>query len=461
MPRYNFEEKLEYWAFVWGTLIMVITGFMLWNPIATTKFLPGSFIPAAKAAHGGEALLAVLAIIVWHFYGVHLRKFNRSMFTGKISRDDMAHEHALELEEIETGGRVESPPEEIARRRRIFIPVGTVITILLLAGIYWFVTLEETAISTVEAAPSTVEVFQPLTLEAGGNIHSTIQEYTGPETCASTGCHNGEVIDKVVNSDHARRIAAAGPDPLLALTVDASALATKGEGNCLVCHARDYNPDDMLASAHTIGPSGGSDCARCHTTVHPENSVHNGVGLACVSCHASLGHEIEPTAAGCTSCHAEQPHPDPLINSKHGRLDCRTCHVSTDVAEMIADTGKAVSDPATGYYRATLEAVTGAGQFVWQNGTVTDDAAKIVPVVPLTIMAPANLDPVDFASSGSVSGNMQETVVEIHPSHDVSKTSVRTCDSCHGPEATFDFAALGYEEARADQLSAKAADATE
>ncbi|MCS7039976.1 MAG: hypothetical protein NZP34_10260, partial [Caldilineales bacterium] len=75
---------MEYWAVIWGTAVMIITGFMLWNPITTTKFLPGSWIPAAKAAHGGEALLAFLAIIVWHVYNVHIKTFNRSMFTGKL-----------------------------------------------------------------------------------------------------------------------------------------------------------------------------------------------------------------------------------------------------------------------------------------------------------------------------------------------------------------------------------------
>jgi cytochrome b subunit of formate dehydrogenase len=64
MGRYTFEEKMEYWAFVWGTIIMGLTGFMMWNPLTTTKLLPGEVIPAAKAAHGGEALLAVLAIII-------------------------------------------------------------------------------------------------------------------------------------------------------------------------------------------------------------------------------------------------------------------------------------------------------------------------------------------------------------------------------------------------------------
>ena len=87
MGRYTFEEKAEYWALVWGIVIMGLTGFMMWNPLATVKLLPGEFIPAAKAAHGAEALLAVLAIIVWHMYGVHLKRFNKSMWTGQLDED--------------------------------------------------------------------------------------------------------------------------------------------------------------------------------------------------------------------------------------------------------------------------------------------------------------------------------------------------------------------------------------
>ncbi len=103
MGRYTFDEKLEYWAMIWGTIVMVLTGFMLWNPIATANILPGQFIPAAKSAHGGEALLAFLGILVWHTYHVHLRHFNRSIWTGKLTREEMVHEHPLELAQIEAG----------------------------------------------------------------------------------------------------------------------------------------------------------------------------------------------------------------------------------------------------------------------------------------------------------------------------------------------------------------------
>lgn len=101
MGRYTFDEKMEYWFLIWGSLVMVITGFMLWNPIATARILPGQFIPAAKSAHGWEALLAFLAILLWHTYNVHIRTFNKSIFTGKLTRQEMAHEHPLELAELE------------------------------------------------------------------------------------------------------------------------------------------------------------------------------------------------------------------------------------------------------------------------------------------------------------------------------------------------------------------------
>jgi cytochrome b subunit of formate dehydrogenase len=150
MARFTFEEKVEYLSLLWGTVLMILTGFMLWNPIATAWLLPGEFIPAAKAAHGGEALLAVLAIIVWHGYGVHLRHFNRSMWTGTMTEAEMREEHPLELKAMQQG-TAERPVEEAtaARRQRVFFPVAVALSAMLIAGIVWFVTFEQTAIETV------------------------------------------------------------------------------------------------------------------------------------------------------------------------------------------------------------------------------------------------------------------------------------------------------------------------
>ncbi len=161
--RFNYAEKVEYLAVVWGTLVMAITGFMMWNPIATARFLPGQWIPAAKAAHGGEALLAVLSILIWHFYHVHLKKFNKSMFTGKLTREEMEHEHPAELAQLESGSNQTDPePTMLRKRQQIFAPFAAGFALLLGLGIVSFVTFEETAIQTINRGES-VAVFVPLT----------------------------------------------------------------------------------------------------------------------------------------------------------------------------------------------------------------------------------------------------------------------------------------------------------
>ena len=164
MGRYTFEEKMEYWAFAWGAIIMGATGFMMWNPISTVKFLPGEVIPAAKAAHGGEALLAVLAIIIWHMYGVHIKRFNKAMWTGKMSEAEMLHEHPLELADIKAG-IADRPldPNTLRKRQRVYFPVAAVLALFMLGGVYGFVNAEKTALTTTERHVPTVEVFVPQT----------------------------------------------------------------------------------------------------------------------------------------------------------------------------------------------------------------------------------------------------------------------------------------------------------
>lgn len=61
--RFDFKQKIEYWAMMWGLLVMGVTGFILMFAVDATKVLPGILVPASKVAHGLEALLAFLAII--------------------------------------------------------------------------------------------------------------------------------------------------------------------------------------------------------------------------------------------------------------------------------------------------------------------------------------------------------------------------------------------------------------
>ncbi len=223
MGRYTFEEKMEYWAFVWGAIIMGLTGFMMWNPIATTKLLPGEVIPAAKAAHGGEALLAVLAIIIWHLYGVHLKRFNKSMFNGKISEAEMLHEHPLELADIKAG-IAERPVEPVALRRRkqVYFPVAAVLALVMLGGVYGFVNAEQTALTTIDRQAPTVAVFVPWTQTPAPTQTPTLPPTQTPLPTLTP---------------NATQLAAGSATPAAASTLTwESSIGALFQAKCITCH---------------------------------------------------------------------------------------------------------------------------------------------------------------------------------------------------------------------------------
>lgn len=107
--KFSYIEKFDYWAVFWGMFIMAGSGLILWFPEEISRFLPGVIIQIAYIAHSDEALLAFLAIIIWHFYNVHFNPriwpANTVWYKGTLSEEEMEHEHPLELEEIKAKER--------------------------------------------------------------------------------------------------------------------------------------------------------------------------------------------------------------------------------------------------------------------------------------------------------------------------------------------------------------------
>ena len=111
--KYNFEQKATNWFLFFSIGIMVCTGLVLLFPIAVTRWLPGSIVPAAKLAHSTEAIVTAIFVIVWHFYHVHIQRLNLSIFSGRLSDHEMRTYHADEFERltgekdshVETGGK--------------------------------------------------------------------------------------------------------------------------------------------------------------------------------------------------------------------------------------------------------------------------------------------------------------------------------------------------------------------
>jgi cytochrome b subunit of formate dehydrogenase len=89
---HSYVEKAEYWAVVWGAVVMIATGLLLWANNLAMKMLPKVWLDVATSVHFYEAVLATLAIVVWHFYGVifdpDIYPLNTAFLTGRSVNND-------------------------------------------------------------------------------------------------------------------------------------------------------------------------------------------------------------------------------------------------------------------------------------------------------------------------------------------------------------------------------------
>jgi cytochrome b subunit of formate dehydrogenase len=106
--RFTYGEKAEYWALVWGTALMGLTGIMMWAKIWVGNLLARWWVDVATAVHFYEAILATLAIVVWHFYQVFfdpdVYPMNWAWWDGKMPVEHYREEHELDTEALGEAG---------------------------------------------------------------------------------------------------------------------------------------------------------------------------------------------------------------------------------------------------------------------------------------------------------------------------------------------------------------------
>jgi cytochrome b subunit of formate dehydrogenase/NAD-dependent SIR2 family protein deacetylase len=102
--RWTYWEKFDYFAVVWGMLIIGSSGLALWFPETFSQLFPGWIINAAHIIHSEEALLATGFIFVVHFFNTHLRPgafpMDEVIFTGRIPEGKFEEERSLELKDL-------------------------------------------------------------------------------------------------------------------------------------------------------------------------------------------------------------------------------------------------------------------------------------------------------------------------------------------------------------------------
>jgi cytochrome b subunit of formate dehydrogenase len=114
--HFDYTEKAEYLALIWGTAVMVFTGFVLWFPTFFTRYLPGWVFEVSEVVHFYEAWLAFLAIIIWHFFFVifhpESQPLNLTWMDGKTTVEHAIHRHG----HLGEGVEIEYPGKDPAQK---------------------------------------------------------------------------------------------------------------------------------------------------------------------------------------------------------------------------------------------------------------------------------------------------------------------------------------------------------
>jgi cytochrome b subunit of formate dehydrogenase len=123
--RWAYWEKVDFWGAAADSVIIGLTGLILWFPNLFCTYLPGETVNIAKVIHSTQALLATGFVFAIHFFSVWLRpgKFplDMAMFTGVVSEQDLREERPEYYERLLAEGRLDKLRTVVPSRQAILL----------------------------------------------------------------------------------------------------------------------------------------------------------------------------------------------------------------------------------------------------------------------------------------------------------------------------------------------------
>ena len=249
---FNYGEKMEYWAFAWGSVVMTATGVILWFEQLGSKFITD----LARLVHSLEAILAVAAIVVWHFWNVHWKPSRWPMsevwIDGRMGEEDMEEEHGalMKADALERFGPIlvqEVTGVRDRRRRKRLVLART------LGWSFLIITL-----STCAAMVWSFRLY--LGLDRSDTTAKVLQEWcqrplADKEAALSDPSYPLRVANLDVDWRHRRF-----HDNVPVVTID----STLRRSECLLCHALLPHQNDRKTRAFLNLHSRFMTCEACH-----------------------------------------------------------------------------------------------------------------------------------------------------------------------------------------------------
>jgi len=94
----NAGQKLVYWIMLGSIALLLITGFLIWQPVVG-QAVPITLRRLASMGHAYVAFLAIITLIIHIYSGIWVKGSFQAMIRGRVSKAWARHHHDLWYEE--------------------------------------------------------------------------------------------------------------------------------------------------------------------------------------------------------------------------------------------------------------------------------------------------------------------------------------------------------------------------